>query len=114
MAKSCTRCKLVKPIAEFNRKLDGWQPKCRACCAVIQRRIKYGVSDKKYQKILQRQDGVCAICERPEPRYSHLSVDHNHETDKVRGLLCSNCNPMIGYAKEDPKVLMAAINYLRR
>ncbi len=63
------------------------------------------------------QGGVCAICEQPETaqrsgRAKWLAVDHDHGTGAVRGLLCSNCNPMLGYAKDDPALLRAAASYL--
>ena len=41
-----------------------------------------------------------------------LAVDHNHTTGKVRGLLCSNCNTLLGKAKDNVNILQAAIDYL--
>jgi Recombination endonuclease VII len=50
-----------------------------------------GVTDDEYQRLLTFQGGVCAICGNP-PKNRRLSVDHNHRTGKVRGLLCFRCN----------------------
>ena len=50
-----------------------------------------GVSDELYMELLERQGGVCALCGNP-PKTRRLSVDHNHRTGKVRGLLCFRCN----------------------
>lgn len=78
----------------------------------------FGISLSKYNEMHATQNGVCAICENPEmtTRYGKprlLAVDHCHSTNKVRGLLCGNCNPMIGYAKDNIPVLERAIEYLR-
>ena len=72
---------------------------------------KFGLSRLEYDTLLQMQGGVCAICSRPESRKTHsLAVDHNHQTGKVRGLLCSCCNRLVGRL-EDPKG-QAALQYL--
>lgn len=82
-------------------------------------RKKYSIDFVEYQRMLLEQKGVCASCEKPETRLENgvirmLSVDHNHTTGAVRGLLCSGCNLAIGYACDDPEVLMKAAAYLRR
>jgi len=64
--------------------------------------------------MLADQDGVCAICGGPpNGRGEHFYVDHDHETNDVRGLLCCNCNSGLGHFKEDPAKLQAASDYLR-
>lgn len=77
----------------------------------------FGITLEKYNEMHASQNGVCAICGNPEtierngkPRW--LAVDHCHDSQKVRGLLCGNCNPMIGYAKDNIQVLEKAITYL--
>ena len=82
-------------------------------------RKKYGIDFAEYQRMLIAQKGVCAICEQPETKLQNgsirmLSVDHNHKTGAVRGLLCANCNMAIGYACDDVSILQKAIGYLRR
>jgi len=54
----------------------------------------YGISVEEYNRLLDQQGGTCAICDEA-PEY-HLYVDHDHETEKVRGLLCRACNFAVG------------------
>lgn len=73
----------------------------------------YGITTDEYDDLVQRQGGVCRICSGPPVgRGAHLHVDHDHETGRVRGLLCTRCNLMIGCAIDDVRVLRAAAAYL--
>lgn len=75
-----------------------------------QLKSQFGISLNDYEKILESQGGVCAICkERPEET---LAVDHCHSTGIIRGLLCASCNNGLGRFKDDPELLVAAIDYL--
>src|ERR1019366_1751148 len=79
----------------------------------------YGITLVQYKEMLQEQNSCCAICNKPETRTRNgkltmLSVDHNHTTGEVRGLLCNKCNTLIGYANEDAKILEASLKYLER
>ena len=74
----------------------------------------YGININEYNSILKSQNGVCAVCGKIE-RYKnrkYLSVDHNHNTGEVRGLLCGDCNVAIGYVNEDVEILRKMIIYL--
>ncbi len=74
---------------------------------------KYGISLNDYKDLLSKQDGLCAICRKPESnRYKMLSVDHDHVTGSVRGLLCQKCNIAIGFLGEDPDTMNRAIDYV--
>ena len=73
-------------------------------------RYKYGITLAEYNVILKAQGGVCAICKKPSKRTLH--VDHNHDTDEVRGLLCFRCNFGITWFKENAGTLLAASCYL--
>lgn len=75
---------------------------------------KYGLDLDEYNTLLEEQDGVCAICGDECPIHEHLSVDHDHETGEVRGLLCAHCNRMLGSARDDITVLARGIEYLNR
>lgn len=72
---------------------------------------KLGLTPETYDALLAAQGGVCAICHR-RPSRRRLSVDHNHNTGKVRGLLCAQCNHAIGLLAEDVGRLASAIAYL--
>lgn len=75
---------------------------------------EYGLTLEDYEKILAEQQGYCKICGIHESELSRvLSVDHCHETNEVRGLLCGNCNAGIGLLKDSPDILLKAVNYLR-
>lgn len=77
----------------------------------------YNISLTEYEQIEHQQNGVCAICNKRETyknQYSlaRLSVDHDHITGEIRGLLCKNCNLGLGYFKDNIASLSSAINYL--
>lgn len=75
----------------------------------------YGITLNEYNLLLQKQNYKCAICGSKNPRgFSKkcLSVDHNHKTGKVRGLLCQPCNLFLGLIKDDKNILAKTIKYL--
>ena len=79
---------------------------------------KFGITLGQYREMLATQNGVCAICGNEESikrngKTRWLAVDHCHNSNKVRGLLCGACNPMIGYAKDRIEILEKAIGYLK-
>lgn len=81
-------------------------------------KYRYGITVEQYDAMAEKQGGRCAVCRRPEARRLRgvvlpLSVDHDHETGLVRGLLCSRCNMVLGYF-DDPEFFAAATDYLRR
>lgn len=71
----------------------------------------YGISVGQYDQMVNNQKGLCAICNNPETKRK-LSVDHDHKTGVIRGLLCTKCNLGLGYFKDDPTQLMKAAEYL--
>jgi Recombination endonuclease VII len=88
---------------------------------VKQRRMsKYRLSDEEFDRLKDRQAGLCAICGRPETRdhgpakFKRLAIDHCHATGKVRGLLCQECNIGLGLFRDDCAIMEAAVAYLRR
>jgi hypothetical protein len=135
--KLCARCHLTKPVEEFWRHhltRDGRQAWCKSCTneATLGRyhgapdrgweqhlRRAYGITADEYDALLQGQQGLCAICGRPERRtykgtVMRLVVDHDHVTGSIRGLLCHACNASIGHFSDDPAILRAAASYLER
>lgn len=88
-----------------------WSLANKAKHAASTRRWRYGIAPAEYDALLARQDGKCAIC-RETPNGEALSVDHNHHTGAVRGLLCRQCNAGIGLFNEDPNLIRQAIAYV--
>lgn len=79
----------------------------------------YGINLDDYKRLLEAQNNLCAICGCPSGSEKGnnngskvLSVDHNHDTGKIRGLLCSACNKGIGSLMDDAKLLRKAADYL--
>lgn len=79
---------------------------------------KYGVTIERYDAMFLAQKGLCAICKNPEVNIDHntkeiraLAVDHCHDTERVRKLLCSSCNMGIGQFKHSAQLLRAAAIY---
>jgi hypothetical protein len=83
--------------------------------------VRYGVDEKWYEATLAEQGGVCAICKQPETwkgkrldgAIYRLSVDHHHDSTKVRGLLCNSCNHRLGVL-EAKEWFESAIAYLNK
>ena len=75
-------------------------------------RRNYGITIEEYNKMVEGQNGVCAICSEACRTHVNLTVDHSHVTGKVRGLLCFGCNTSIGKLKDSPALLAIAFRYL--
>lgn len=69
----------------------------------------YGISLEEWDAMIIDQSGLCAICDSP---LRDVATDHDHETGRVRAILCSGCNSGIGLLREDPEILRKAIAYL--
>jgi hypothetical protein len=112
--KLCRDCGEVKPISEFWKNKNhstGYKVDCKDCARKRNRKwesenkerrseyhrsknIKkaYGLDRADYNKLLEYQGGVCAFCQNACTLGRELSVDHDHETGVIRGLLCASCN----------------------
>lgn len=79
-----------------------------------ERNIQLRYGENRYDELFSSQNGVCKICGKPETMKGRkfLSMDHNHITGKIRGLLCYRCNLAIGLLFEDTTNLQKAIDYL--
>jgi hypothetical protein len=75
----------------------------------------YGLTVEQYDDILMKQNYICAICKNPEKSSTKrfLSIDHNHTTGKVRGLLCDTCNRGLGHFFDNLDLLESAVLYLK-
>jgi len=72
----------------------------------------YGLGREGYDRLYEAQDRRCAICRRATGATRRLSVDHDHATGAVRGLLCRPCNDMVGHGRDDPAFFDRAALYL--
>lgn len=80
----------------------------------------FGITLERYEEMHEAQNGLCAICDKPEATKNNfdtgvrrLAVDHDHATGKIRALLCSSCNTLLGQANDSPALLGKAIEYLK-
>ncbi|MEW2523967.1 endonuclease VII domain-containing protein [Streptomyces sp. NPDC047071] len=113
--KRCPRCEEVKPHSEWELNAtssDGYSSYCKPCRAERNRRDyfkrTYGITIEDRDEMIAEQKGLCVICLKTPPAH----VDHCHETGRVRGVLCFNCNSAIGKLGDDPDALRRAISYL--
>jgi Recombination endonuclease VII len=83
---------------------------------------QFKLSIPDWERMFAAQNGVCLICRKPEVardnnnagKIRRLSIDHDHETGKVRGLLCAKHNSALGLFQDDPVLLRAAADYLEK
>lgn len=138
--KKCPGCKLVKEVEafyKFSNSACGRAPYCVVCTSErIQReearkqkagyyqkhrrtnrdrhlQRRFGISLEHYERMLEEQGGVCAICKGTDANKS-LAVDHNHQTGAVRQLLCGTCNPAVGFLQDDPLLARKVLEYLEK
>ena len=77
------------------------------------RKNLYGVSEEQWTEMKIRQDNRCAICSKhADENGQELAIDHCHDTGKVRGLLCRECNLALGYLDDNINLFANAIKYL--
>lgn len=84
----------------------------RALCTSGRLRLTYGISTADYDEMHESQGGVCAICGRTDQR--RLSVDHDHVTGAIRGLLCTACNRGIATFGDNLDGALRVVEYLSR
>jgi hypothetical protein len=78
-------------------------------------KTRFGLTEEDYKQLWDKQDGRCAICQSAFSMANYSlkpCIDHDHKTNKVRGLVCQRCNKAIGYLKDEPLLLLAAQIYL--
>lgn len=133
MNKWCPRCQQFKLIDKFPDNGDGSKyGYCKSCkseymseyarthpgnyFAVNLRRVckQRGITTDDYWRMLREQNNACAICKNtiPSSKTERFSIDHDHQTDTVRGLLCSCCNTALGMFQDKIEFLEAAVEYL--
>jgi len=117
--KICNKCGNQYPLTkEFfhvnKRRCDGFTSQCKKCRTekslkhykTIGKYKEFGITQDQYNFLSESQGNVCAICKNPEISKSNkktidmLSIDHDHKTGKVRGLLCKKCNSILGHIEK--------------
>ena len=132
--KICKTCNVEKEEDSFYRNRGSRLASCKQCCyekelkyfsdpdnrlkkrkTTIKR--KYGLSFEDYVKMLESQSYSCKICNKALEENGSKDIkphiDHCHSTGRVRGVLCSYCNTMLGVFNDDPEYFYKAINYLK-
>lgn len=71
---------------------------------------RHGLTEEDYNELFSKQNGMCAICMRVPSR--RLDIDHDHQTGRVRGLLCNPCNQALGLLQDNPLIIKAALQYI--
>lgn len=123
--RECHRCNIIKPLDEFYNTKDntyGKSPYCKKCISkwykernnplknkIAFLKTKYGITLEQYNEMYNSQKGCCAIC---MVLHKVLAIDHNHKNNKIRKLLCNQCNSGLGNFKEDIGLLNSAAIYL--
>jgi len=107
---------MTKPITAY---WNAYDSNCKTCYAPIalarNRKHKYGVDDTVLQTYWDQQNGKCknTRCKVIFGSLAEACVDHDHDTGAVRGLLCGGCNKILGFACDNPDVLLGLIEYLK-
>lgn len=128
MSKICNQCQEDKPLSKFYHYKNGKSYSVCIKCKNksnktkwddVQRNSqylrKYGISLDSYNKMFAKQKGCCAICGRNQSEFNRrLHVDHSHTTNKVRGLLCVNCNKVVGILENYQGKLKQYYSYINR
>jgi hypothetical protein len=126
----CKKCVTDLPLDNYYFNKNGKykrQNVCKKCMNIYDyetdknHKLKkaYGITLDEYNKLLLKQKNKCSICEidnngKYRNKARAFAVDHCHNTNKIRGLLCSDCNIAIGLLKDNTKHLQSAINYLNK
>ncbi|MGO8950607.1 MAG: endonuclease domain-containing protein [Ktedonobacterales bacterium] len=74
----------------------------------------YGITPEQYDKILEAQNYLCALCGCELTSEVVPSVDHCHKINEMRGIICRKCNLMLGLAEDNPKTLIMGARYLQQ
>lgn len=75
----------------------------------------FGINLSEYNDMLEEQEFICPICKRHRKEFKiDFAVDHDHETGKIRELLCCPCNLALGSFEDDPVRMRNAANYIEK
>ncbi|PRY47559.1 recombination endonuclease VII [Geodermatophilus tzadiensis] len=109
---SCHQAVAHEDFARSARTSSGFGSQCKPCkyAADMDRYYarRYGLDRAGIDELRARQSDLCAICGDPRPAH----IDHDHERDFVRALLCERCNLALGLFRDDPSLMRAAADYV--
>jgi hypothetical protein len=114
----CARCKEWKPLSEFYTAKTSTKKSsfCKKCFCKNSRNnktiMRYGISFAELEQMLWLQGHKCAICGCHLESVSDAAADHDHETNKLRAILCRACNGGIGLLKDNVELVYKAYLYL--
>ena len=123
--KQCPRCNVTQAFSRYGKSstnkdgLTCWCKSCRSKAAQenynrtkndrdhlnrndrnwSQIQSRYNMSKEEWLSLYEQQNGLCAICKNPDK--TNLCVDHCHETEQNRGLLCRSCNLQLGFLEKE-------------
>lgn len=122
----CVECNKDRARERWNREpgyKDKWLAQRRVAYATEGGReyrrernlvANYGLSSVEFDRMLEAQNYLCAICDADARNASHrFNVDHDHDSGQIRALLCANCNRGLGAFQDSPQVAEKAAAYLR-
>lgn len=135
--KTCPKCKIAKEEKEFGKDstiakgISSWCKPCKKIWRSKHRKDNpdktklldfkndlkklYGITIEQYWELFDHQKGCCACCGQSHELFKRrLHVDHNHKNGQIRGLLCSECNPGLGYFQDSIERLEMAVKYLKK
>lgn len=95
------------------------KPETKRRNSAYKKMIRHNLTQEGYNALFAAQNGVCAICKKPEVAVRRgkvlpLHIDHDHATGEVRGLLCFSCNVGLGMFKDNLNNLYSAVNYMEK
>jgi hypothetical protein len=109
----CAHCGRVRVV--YKKTKDRWVcgPAKMAQKRKDEIKRKFGITCKEYDAMYERQGGKCATCGLHQSKQKkRMNVDHDHKTGRVRGLLCHNCNVVLGLVNDNPKTMQKMLHYL--
>ncbi len=108
------KSKYQQDTGKYKRRSEEYRKKnperYHQCNRDLALRRNYGITLEQYDLMYHEQEGACGLCGREDPK---LMVDHCHDTNKIRGLLCRSCNTGLGSLGDDIPGLERAIMYLK-
>ena len=115
--KKYSKARYIANRAEILRAVGAWKKTKRGRLSVFKHRLKtWSLTIQDFMDMRAKQQNKCAICAKLPTKKAdsgRLHVDHDHKTNKVRGLLCAACNRMLGQAKDSSQILEQGAIYLR-